>query len=683
MNAIRYNIKIAFVAVFLLCALCHAKVKVISPVPGEWANRQVLALDAEGASSYGGEVFYSLDGEDPIASGFAYDGPVLLDKTGDVTLRVSVLLKDGKIEPYTINYIVHEANTIKEAFIKNALRTGFVEYTAGGVLSIPQSLHYSIEGGAFEKGRDISLPASCILKRLAQMAIDDGEGNFFSFVLRVMPSIGNTPLSFDVATARKVPFSVRGWEEVRLDDARQIYSVDGGMWLPWTGAGSPITLDRTKPHTISWQSANYKKTNEVSSFTLPPIPHLYTKTGEAGDVSITFGESCADYAVGTVRQGELSLMKEAVLDVVYGDEDEGTFPVRVYCKGVYQGAIAIDYHIDRRRPGAPVIEASVINGSMSREGFDVTVTGEEGARLYVSLDGDGYEEVKSMSGAPKKAFYLDADKEAKRTLSSYSVDECGNASDAIEYNVTIDKYNYVADEEHGKQNALGTADFPLSSIKECLAMSSGDMHITVRGKVGAAGLDINHDCTIEGEGADARLLIDGTLFVSGNVTLKNLIVEGTGGEKEAGARDALIKAEDATLTLNGCEVFSVFDGNGTVIKTEGGALNIQDSGVTGKASHFVCAISGVNTNTSIQNSRISTAAMESTCASLSGSDVLIDKSYLRVSGKRAHAIELFGTKSRITGNTLEADLSDTGGKSIYFDDDNTQVENTANTERGW
>ena len=35
-----------------------------------------------------GDYYYSLNGADPEAFGLAYDGPVLIDLTGEITLRI-------------------------------------------------------------------------------------------------------------------------------------------------------------------------------------------------------------------------------------------------------------------------------------------------------------------------------------------------------------------------------------------------------------------------------------------------------------------------------------------------------------------------------------------------------------------------------------------------------------------
>ena len=65
--------------------------KVISPVEGTWANPQSLIIDNEP----GTEVFYSLNGEDPLVSGFAYDGPVLLEGTGNFSVTIVSVSKGG------------------------------------------------------------------------------------------------------------------------------------------------------------------------------------------------------------------------------------------------------------------------------------------------------------------------------------------------------------------------------------------------------------------------------------------------------------------------------------------------------------------------------------------------------------------------------------------------------------
>ena len=90
--------------VFLVCIFfsvaAFAQLKVISPIEGTFANRQMLVLETDGS----GDCYYSLNGADPEAFGFAYDGPVLIDLDGPVEIRIA---KTGKRkEEITVKYTV-------------------------------------------------------------------------------------------------------------------------------------------------------------------------------------------------------------------------------------------------------------------------------------------------------------------------------------------------------------------------------------------------------------------------------------------------------------------------------------------------------------------------------------------------------------------------------------------------
>ena len=65
------------------------------------------------------EYLYSLDGTDPEEFGFAYDGPVLLDTTGDIKLRIKKLgnSKEEKIVEFSVKtekFAVFSRNEVKK-----------------------------------------------------------------------------------------------------------------------------------------------------------------------------------------------------------------------------------------------------------------------------------------------------------------------------------------------------------------------------------------------------------------------------------------------------------------------------------------------------------------------------------------------------------------------------------------
>ena len=75
---------------------------IVSPRSGTWMNKQPLVLEVPESC----EVFYSFSGSHPMESGFAYDGPVMLDAEGDVSVRIALVFPHGDAMIYTIDYSV-------------------------------------------------------------------------------------------------------------------------------------------------------------------------------------------------------------------------------------------------------------------------------------------------------------------------------------------------------------------------------------------------------------------------------------------------------------------------------------------------------------------------------------------------------------------------------------------------
>ena len=77
---------IAAIFALLITSPVFSQIDFLSPLTGEWANKQMLIIDS---SNSAGDYFYSIDGSDPESFGFAYDGPVLLDVEGNIKLKVT------------------------------------------------------------------------------------------------------------------------------------------------------------------------------------------------------------------------------------------------------------------------------------------------------------------------------------------------------------------------------------------------------------------------------------------------------------------------------------------------------------------------------------------------------------------------------------------------------------------
>ena len=106
-----------------------AEIKILIPVAGVWANKQMLVIE----NSEEGDYFYSLDGSDPESFGFAYDGPVLIDLTEQVKLNVSFVSKNGKKEKASVSYEVipdDGQRTSYRDFVRTFYKTGVYSYSS-------------------------------------------------------------------------------------------------------------------------------------------------------------------------------------------------------------------------------------------------------------------------------------------------------------------------------------------------------------------------------------------------------------------------------------------------------------------------------------------------------------------------------------------------------------------------
>ena len=90
---------IIFLFITLGFAAAFSEQDIISPVSGTWNNMQPLVLNVEN----GTEIYYSFTEIDPLRFGFAYDGPVVLDRKGDVSLRITAVDANGERKDFTVD----------------------------------------------------------------------------------------------------------------------------------------------------------------------------------------------------------------------------------------------------------------------------------------------------------------------------------------------------------------------------------------------------------------------------------------------------------------------------------------------------------------------------------------------------------------------------------------------------
>jgi len=606
---------------FSAAAAVHADIKILNPVPGTWANKQMLVLDVSGDE----EAFYSLNGSDPVSSGFAYDSPVLLDVTGPVELRVVVMNGDTAAGDTTVSYTVNTAepsDSTAASFVDSVTAQGMVDYAAGASFAIPASLSYSFGGlpESFQPGAAVSFAADCILSRTIPCTVTDGTSKW-RFIIRTFPS------QTGVFTRRDVPFTVTDWSTVTFTSNKFMYKIDDSYWGP---AKVPVQLDRSVSHVISWQSVALAPGNPVQSFELPPRPALYASQSKSGAVTAVL-RGAPGYRFGAGEDGTVVLFEIAGIDTFPGDEVKGVFNAAVYCDSVYQGTVSLPYDVDRRAPSPPVI-ASSAQAFYSRKNVVVTIHGSDNSDLYTAVSGpvpvtdDMLTDPahSSFNSITADDYTLSADGTVKLASSSdsavyykvnaRSVDAKGNTSAVSSYEVVIDLYNYYLDSSaSGGADADGSRLHPFTTFEQCadVLQNTRYAHITVTGPVQMPKGEtvISANCVIEGKN-DARLVFtSGSSVVvrSASLTVTDCVLERTSAEEDD-TGSSFIRLEHSVLSLDGCEVTAVSGTNGTAIDAVSSVITLNDTGITSKAAEYASCVTSVAAKVKVKNSRFSSVA---------------------------------------------------------------------------
>ena len=662
-----------------------AEINLLSPVKGEWANRQMLVID----NSDGGDFFYSVDGADPETFGFAYDGPVLLDVAGQVQLNVTRIASSGQKEKTSVTYTVKTDDASKTSykdFIQTFFDGGILNYSAGSELTIPADFWFYMglppEDNMPENympARTLQLSSSSVLSRYIPCTIYDKARDVkYRFIIKTYPQ------SAGVFSHRDVPFKVTDWETVTVTNDNYIYKIDSEYWgLPT----EPIKLDRSVSHMISWQPLEYDASNPVEFFVLPPKPEIVR--GEAADGSLIYSINGDDaYALSVMNETDgtySELFTRIGIDAFYGDEVSGSATLGVFANSVYQGKISVSYDINRKPPQIPLIKTNA-QGFVSRGNVDVKISGMRGAELYIALSEPLTLAESELSYSSDDKIFKDVPLGAYKKVkgesftlhwaqnglnpvyykvSAYSkTDE--NASSPAEFAVVIDQSNYYFDAAGDAEIADGTAAHPFTDFKQLSSalLNQRVVKLSVKGE-----MLINEAYSISSNfeifnGGDARLKFgpDGCLVVKAStLEITDCRLSNT-SEVAKKSIEPLIKLENSVLTMKNCVIAADFTRNGTVIDASNTILNISDTMVSANAVSYVSFIAAVKSRISIKNSSVSTNADTSVIISADGGNVSAQKNEFLVSGGNGRIAELFGVKAAFKENNFKARLTNTTSK---------------------
>ena len=685
--------KIFFASIFLIAQIAlFAEVTIVNPAPGDYANAQTLVLESNGDE----ELYYSFSGTDPLTQGFAYDGPVILDVTGNVELRVVSVDHNQNRSEQKIYYTVTPSQTENEeknAFLKSFETGPCFDLIAGNKIQIPFSMSYSFfVNKNFEKGKEISVSKNATMERYVPINLTDGS-KVWRYVIRVLPAQAGA------LTKRDVPFTTRDWSTIVFLDPKKIYSLDG-EW--WESSGKLAQIDRSKNNSLYCQGVDFSAENSVETFSLPAKPVLKSERGFDGSLEIyAVGKNGEAFELASSSASNSKLISDGlfsklVIDTFPGDKIEERLAVDVYNEKVYQGVLYIDILVNRSTPPAPKIISSSAS-SYARD--DVRVSAQLDPKLKIffsisnpveiapSFDAPDFESLKfehsdyNFYQGQNITLFGDTERILAYQVSFYSEDESGAKSSTSDYSVVIDKYNYYVNSMSQVQEQDGSPYAPFKDLSKLskIANKKNFSRFFIKGDVMLNPGEITITNNVEFCGID-----DAHVFVPANSVLvvknaglyaQNIFWEKTKppavSKKLRAAAKALTNLfifEHSAATFKDCQAVARFSGDGRVFNCLSSALSVEAMGVTSEAQGYSCVIASTgNSKLNIKGSRILSIADTAVAISTNGGSLNFDNNFAQITGRMGRPAEFVDCSVRIVNNRFMSEVQNKadGYKSVY------------------
>ena len=631
-----------------------------------------------------------------MAQGFAYDGPVVLDVTGNVELRVVSVDPNQNRNEQKIFFSVEQKQSENEeqnAFLKSFETGPCFDLVAGQKIQIPFSLNYSFfKNKDFEKGREISVSKNATMERFVPINLSDGS-SVWRYVIRVLPAEAG------VLTKRDAPFVARDWSTLVFNDPKKMYSLDGDWWQ---GAGKVVEINRSAVNYVYCQSVDFSSENSVEKFSLPPKPVLKAERDYDGCLVITAigndGESF-ELAASSLSRNKLiseGLFKSLVLDTFPGDKIEERLAVDVYSDQVFQGVLFIDVLVNRSTPFAPKIVSSA-NSPYARDDVRLSAQLDPKVKIFYSVSNPiaiepSFEplDLSSLRFAhgdynlyhgQSLTLFGDTERILAYQVSFYSEDENGMKSASSDYSVVIDKYNYYVDPASQAEEQDGSPFAPFKDlsrlskiankksfsrfyIKGTVALNSGE--VSINNNVEFCGIDDAHIVVP----ANSALAIKNAGLYSQNIFWEKVEPPSVSKKLRAAAKALtnLFILEHSAATFKNCQAVARFSGDGRVFNCSASTLSLDSTGVTSEAQGYSCVVASTgNSKLIVKNSRLLCIADTAVALSLSGGSLDFENNFAQITGRMGRPAEFIDCSVRLVDNKFSADTQNKtdGYKSVY------------------
>ncbi len=684
--------KKAFLEFFLFALICvslpaFSKQDIVSPVEGTWSNFQPLVLNVEDSS----EVFYSVSGSDPLMFGFAYDGPTVIEQTGDVHLCISVISSAGIRTDYSVDYKVilsdesgkSSYSEIEKKFIDLIKSNSIRAYTAGTPFVIPDTFSYAIgmaderSGLRFFKGRSLTFSSNNTVERYVPFTVK-ANSELYRFIVKTLPS--------QKAYVKSVlhPFKVFDWNTISFAKTDFLYKIDDGNW---TDPMFEIHIDRTETHVVFWKARDAAD-SEASSFVLYPKPKLECISEKDNTVSFVLRLTHAyldGYKMGAVSSQNHALTcvhpaegfyDKLALDAFYGEEACGTFTTGVYLNGIYQGNLSHSYDVDKLPPPAPVIASSSAEELVLFSTAKVSFYTENNAKIFyavsqpVPFEGRNaksmewaFEKIQAgkFTALTRQDIFLSSVNDCATfyKIRAYAQDASGNIGDISEFHLIVDGHNLYVDERMGSDKK-GTGGYasPFASIEKALSVCKSGTKIHIKGLVTVVNpIEVKIPCTIEG---DDSVVIFGSGAVITFVNCTSSVC-GCAFTKDSESEDdsLMISLQKSNVSFSGCDISSSFVRNGTLLNLADSHIYADKCNFSLTAASYSNVISAHNSFVSIRNTSCAANSYTAVCFSVSDCTLELNSVAVGASGFSGRIAEISGGEYSISNNIFTVSFADT------------------------
>ena len=665
------------------------KALVISPVEGHFSNYQALVLSVPEDCN----VFYSFTGSDPLISGFAYDSPVIIERNGDITLRIATVSKNNESTEEMIKYSVDLAPS-QEKFYTESLTNPLLLLNSSNPLDIPENMLYSVGDydEPFITGRKLEPAKNNGLSRIMSLCIKDEDKLYRIMVnlteeaeVKAKASKPGRPEEREI-----VPFvyTCKDWTEFSFETAENtIVAIDG---LEQKKASFEISLDRSQAHIFAWTDT---ETKASGSLVLPPKPEII-KLSESPSISGAIDLFISDPRFTFTSASafdDAPFYTKCHIDTIYGDDLAGTLDYKVYYDGIYQGNLSVTLALDKKPPKKPLFVSDGTNQKYERKAVKLSLQSD--GQIYYRISSpvnsdygfnDNYERdftlLKADENPEPFEKYLNVPLALKGSregaayyfVEAYAQDYAGNKSEIASYATVIDPFNfYVKAKEITSEDSFqdGSPSHPFSDLNQVLDIVNElgtFVRIHLDGVfVNCKSLKVQTECEIIATDGSSIEFMEGEKITvdKAKLNIKNLVIESSSlkSDEELSPKNAeltqmlqknLISVNRGSLSLDKCEIVGLLGINGSLINLQNSILEIKDCGLTSKATNYSAAISAVNVDAKISGSRFTSIAETAVALSMNRGSLDLQNTTINVFSQLGRACELTRLDYKINSNVF-------------------------------